>query len=415
MQNTFTKEELASTYTYGQYKRIYMPSCGSIADLERKGHHKFEYRTGPFRMFNDEPVAINYAKCVYCERIFVEANVPLNRKFYNIRREYEVECDANKDKETKNAVSLSSTNYFMSNISSHNSQGSNQANKKDGSHNNERQKLYIGNPSEFGCIGEKEHDLIDKTKMVKDTDSNRYYSHCWHICRTCGKAIFTPETKTDTLLYKKNSKYDLVFPKNNNLAEDEGSSSTVHELTVDNILTRQTVSYCIRNNHGLKQIRAAAEVITQSGGIKRVYFPAMYCEACEDYYIYEREYRKLAKKGILLCRVVEQSYWKNSNSYAGRREQSLLNMLGYNVNANVGLTAEQRRTLLLVIIENNLMSAFQIIDFLEGLCREREYMERYEAAIEKWESDIHYLQDLMINDEIPPIKVGTIVHKKPYD
>lgn len=141
----------------------------------------------------------------------------------------------------------------------------------------------------------------------------------------------------------------------------------------------------------------------------------MYCAACEDYYIYEREYRKLAKKGILLCRVVEQSYWKNSNSYAGRREQSLLNMLGYNVNANVGLTAKQRRTLLLVIIENNLMSAFQIIDFLEGLCREREYMERYEAAIEKWESDIHYLQDLMINDEIPPIKVGTIIHKKPYE
>ena len=63
--------------------------------------------------------------------------------------------------------------------------------------------------------------------------------------------------------------------------------------------------------HKIEHIRAYVNVVDPNGEVVETMAPAMYCANCKKYYILEREFKSLQKRGLILCKIVDTSYWSN--------------------------------------------------------------------------------------------------------
>ena len=88
-------------------------------------------------------------------------------------------------------------------------------------------------------------------------------------------------------------------------------------------------------------------------------------------FILEADYNRLSQLGVLLCRKLTRDvYLSNGDAIINGDEfntESLLHQIGYNVNSQDDLTAEQRQNLLKLAIDNNLYSISGLLSFLDWL------------------------------------------------
>ncbi|MBQ0064722.1 MAG: hypothetical protein KBT48_03085, partial [Firmicutes bacterium] len=108
---------------------------------------------------------------------------------------------------------------------------------------------------------------------------------------------------------------------------EEGEPVTIQ---ITDFLTQSDLRSCA--HHKLVHLTAIVKVIDQAGNINEVYTPAYYCKTCSKYYILEESYDRLKKYGSPLCRIVNETYWKETNisTYRGYSEESMLHLYGYN-------------------------------------------------------------------------------------
>jgi hypothetical protein len=74
--------------------------------------------------------------------------------------------------------------------------------------------------------------------------------------------------------------------------------------------------------------------------------------------------------------------------------QSILYKKGYTVSESKGLTAYQRHTILLNIINENILTKVQVVSFLLYLIDRNQNNQKFIRAISCWEADIDYLYSL---------------------
>lgn len=181
------------------------------------------------------------------------------------------------------------------------------------------------------------------------------------------------------------------------------TEAEIRDISPKSFITRVNVYRCVNENHTLVDIQCRVKVMTRSGKVEEHIVPGVYCENCDKYFLLENEFQKLRQKGILVCKVVEKDYWlssENQNGYMGFNKESLLHILGYNVNAQLDLSKMQRWGLLEVIVDEKIMTVTEIQSHLQWLIKRSSNNQNFEDARFKWEVDYEHISNYKSSDKV---------------
>lgn len=120
-----------------------------------------------------------------------------------------------------------------------------------------------------------------------------------------------------------------------------------------------------------------------------------YCPVCNEYYVNYDEYQRFCRRyGIPPFRLYDDRNFFGSGGgyYDNLREQSKLNLYGYNVSESNGLTAAGRQNRLAEIIDAGLMKQAEICSLIEGIMRMHKNSPNCMIAMKKWEQDLAFVQ-----------------------
>lgn len=156
-------------------------------------------------------------------------------------------------------------------------------------------------------------------------------------------------------------------------------------------------SFVIRANnynectgHNVESVNATIDILTAGNEIKELKVQAYYCYTCGIFYLKEEEYFRIKRNGKPICQILtwdEYKKLKNRHGYKLNAE-SILKSFGYSAAQKDHLSEKRRRAILEVMIEKNILTKIEVIDYLRFFIR---YHPHAPKAIEKWQSDIAYL------------------------
>ena len=131
------------------------------------------------------------------------------------------------------------------------------------------------------------------------------------------------------------------------LIRDEiGTEESRYGISFEDFVVRSNIFRC-NKNHELEFIQALISVLKYNGEVSNEIVSAGFCKHCNCYFILERDYLRLRNLGLPLCRqITEKAYRENGDELfngEGLNPQSVLNQIGYNVNANEDLSNTQRQ------------------------------------------------------------------------
>ncbi len=236
-------------------------------------------------------------------------------------------------------------------------------------------KLFTNGKNNDLRKGFTKYNFIDKIQNVNETVSEHK-----------NKNIFRIEKKTDCLDTKKD------------------------------FLVRINAFKCINSGHLLMDINATIKIVTYYGEIEIISISAGYCKSCKKYYILESEYQSLKKRGTLICRIVENNIFisKEHEGHLVLNQESLLHILGYNVNAKDDFSETHRHLVLKTILEDNLLSKFEIINHIDYLINRGRNNPLLANAISKWEADRSFVRLYDVKNDGVTVNSITqnIYHKK---
>ena len=170
----------------------------------------------------------------------------------------------------------------------------------------------------------------------------------------------------------------------------------VKDIQAKDFLTRVHIFKCTSDNHKIRDIKCRVKVMSRNGKIDTYVIPGAYCETCDKYFMLDTDYKRLKQKGILICKVVEKDFWittgKTKDNFKLNQE-SLLHMMGYNVNMQAGLSKEQRWGLLELIVDEGILTVVEIRSHLNWLIRRNQNNRNFEDARLKWQVDCEHLEN----------------------
>lgn len=196
--------------------------------------------------------------------------------------------------------------------------------------------------------------------------------------------------------YIKNVRKKEKITVANNILKSETEMAEIRDISPKSFITRVTVYSCVNEKHKLIDIRCRVKVLKRNGKVEEQIVPSAYCETCDKYFMLENEFQRLRLKGILVCKVVEKDYWlssSNQQGYMNLNKESLLHILGYNVNAQADLSKLQRWRLLEVIVDEGIMTVSEIQSHLQWLIKRSANNRNFEDARFKWEMDYNHISN----------------------
>lgn len=191
---------------------------------------------------------------------------------------------------------------------------------------------------------------------------------------------------------KKNKKSS----KNENSQITIGQNVLIKDIQPKDFLTRVNVFKCTAENHRLIDIKCRVKVMLRNGKVEICVVPGAYCETCGKYFLLDADYKRLKLKGILICKVVENEFWLNggkNNDFFNLNNESLLHMLGYNVNIQANLTKEQRWGILELVADEGILTVAEIRSHLLWLIKRNKNNKNFDDAILKWKVDSDHIAD----------------------
>ncbi len=174
----------------------------------------------------------------------------------------------------------------------------------------------------------------------------------------------------------------------------ERGTTEIKDVSPRHFITRVNVFKCTNKNHKLIDIRCRIKVMSRNGSVNSYVVPGAYCQDCDKYFLLETEYKKLKQIGVLMCRVVEQDFWTQGGKQKGNfnlNQESVLHMMGYNVNAQENLTEIQRRKILELIVDEGILSVAQIRSHIQWLIERNINNPSFREARHKWKIDCDYI------------------------
>lgn len=166
------------------------------------------------------------------------------------------------------------------------------------------------------------------------------------------------------------------------------------KIHFDDFVTTTDSNSCTKNKHDIEEIDAVVFVLRKSGKIIEKMVPASYCRTCKRYYISRWQYENICELGTPL--------WQNISEYGGHHAEthsyydelnaeSILHRSGYNVGSEDDLTAEQRHTILTLLVESKLCDKHKIVSHLTWLINSRQGNKSMQNAVGKWKEDRNFI------------------------
>lgn len=134
--------------------------------------------------------------------------------------------------------------------------------------------------------------------------------------------------------------------------------------------------------------------------------PAQYCIDCDKLLISEEEFKK--HQGVIKYHFIPariryvgsgKYYSITDNPFINyRNQESPLMLCGYSVGENDSMPRDVRQEILCFIIEHNILSRMEVINYLELFISTNGRKRGMEYAVQKWEEDLHfvYLYDFQV-------------------
>ena len=174
--------------------------------------------------------------------------------------------------------------------------------------------------------------------------------------------------------------------------QDEVDDDIIEEeLDYKDFFIHSDEQYC---NHRCRPIIAMVHQYYR-GNVRLISFNANYCPICGVYYITENTFYRITREGRVLCQLLsreEYKEYKKQEEYGELKPQSVLNMIGYNVNAKSDLSEDTRRTVLKYAIDEGVVTKKRVISYLEYFIRLNRNVRNNKNAVEKWADDLDWVQ-----------------------
>lgn len=152
---------------------------------------------------------------------------------------------------------------------------------------------------------------------------------------------------------------------------------------------------CHNNQHAVTPYRGIVKLLLKDG--KEVDYEVYvgYCRECNYFFMFKSDYFKMKEVGTPLCAVYQAESLNNEKQLTKFRykSQSVLNAMGYTVNANLDLEEEEREKILVRAIKQKLFSINDLISFLNWLIQTRKTQPKYESAVQKWTNDMEFIKE----------------------
>lgn len=299
----------------------------------------------------------------------------------------------------------------------------------------EGQTLFTGDYTKHRCTGMPEYLMFKAylfNKKHKRNGKKDVGVPQLIMCKTCGQ-MFIPDRsrsvieaenvnarvfydirhideKTGRIYRLQSRKNDQITIKDiRSLSANKQEQEADIDIEPKDFLVRTGIQGCSKKNHRISDISASLKIMNKNAGIKTVRIPAIYCDTCRRYYILEHDYRKLIKQGVPICKIITVETLEGIQS--GRiqlNDESLLHSLGYNVNAQEGLSHLQRQKLLGIIINEKIMTKAEVLSHLDYLIRRSAGTPRLDNARTKWETDRQFVARLKADKSEETVAVGNI-------
>ena len=188
----------------------------------------------------------------------------------------------------------------------------------------------------------------------------------------------------------------------------------------DQDLTADTTLYVY---NGIIKCNTAHELIPYRAQIealdKRYRFLVYYCPYCERFMMKYADYEGYLKKysffPMKVKLVKDNSDWDDDYDWTdGLAAESPLMLMGYNVNANVGLSSTERQRILAYIMDNDMLSDFgysstqrRILDYLDFFIERARNRPMMSLAVSKWREDRHFVLNYRISSH-PSVVIGKL-------
>lgn len=159
------------------------------------------------------------------------------------------------------------------------------------------------------------------------------------------------------------------------------------------VVVKSTIRKCDNEDHHTELIEGIIFLIEKKTN-KIIYkdIPLLYCHECNVYYLYEFDYNALRIIGRPLLRLYTKKPSGNMIDFQTLSTESIFKICGYTVDANEGVSDNTRRNILKFLIQRNIVSLTQTLNFLHWLIDTRKNNRNMYHAVKKWESDLKFIE-----------------------
>lgn len=176
---------------------------------------------------------------------------------------------------------------------------------------------------------------------------------------------------------------------------EEQKNSPVFHAYSHILWVHRGVIKCVRDKHDIECITG----YLQNKKGQMVKLNVNHCKHCERFFISYDEYLHYRDLyGPLICNIHLTEYGKLSGTVP-RAEDSLLSLIGYNVNQSDGLTDTERQYILSQILQNHIMKKNEIINYLNIFIRVNGAKHNMKFAVSKWKSDLDFVRNFQLETQ----------------
>ncbi len=147
--------------------------------------------------------------------------------------------------------------------------------------------------------------------------------------------------------------------------------------------------------HQITEYAGEVPLLLRDGSFQYALIPVSYCHDCDYFFVLDKTFQDLRTKGVIACRVTDYQIFKNYHPHYNIPfkqwgKVSPLRLYGYCVDQKEGLTDEQRRGILEVIIDKQILQKNRVLSYLSFFIRMRNPVNG-QNAIAKWNADYNYI------------------------
>lgn len=223
----------------------------------------------------------------------------------------------------------------------------------------------------------------------------------WDRCPACNK-LFALDCEVD----------DFDFNNTNIIFNSEYCDKT----EFNDAIVVSNINKCSNHNHKIEDVNCELPVIMSNGEIIQKIVPVIHCNTCRKYVMLKSTYNNL--NGIPICVIIDETCsgsFTENDFYYGDGSGSKLNQYGYNVNCVDKLSIEQRHTILKTLLLAKYITKGEIYSILDTNIKRgsnrNESRRNWSKAVEKWQSDKKYVENIDLDEETKKINIDKLILK----